>query len=139
MNPKEIEAQWLEELTVQWLRQLNAPGNWWVVHLLIHHGDYRHLEAVLGASPKGVLWERCTFLEHFLRYLTNSVEQGLVSAAAAQSALDSAMQHSVALRRRARSDKSRRRVDNIIQEVESMKKRQANKGMQRIANKHGSR
>jgi len=119
--PKEVEARWLEELTAQRLRELSMSGNWRAVHFLIHQGDYRHVDAVLGAAPRGVLCERCAFLEEFLAYLSNSMERGLVAAAAARSALASVILHSTTSRRRARAEASRHRIERIIQAAESMR------------------
>ncbi len=69
--PQHISNKWLNELTAQKLEILDSPGNWKVVHFLIHHSDFNYLEDILQIVPRGVLWEKCAFLETLLKYGKN--------------------------------------------------------------------
>src|SRR5262249_32272912 len=75
--PPEVEAAWLEELTCDKLRLLSQDGNWTVLHFLNHHTDTDHLAEVMQAVPRGVLWQRCAYLEQFLTYASNAGQAGV--------------------------------------------------------------
>jgi hypothetical protein len=66
--PPEVQSAWLEDLTEIKLRDLRQRGNWRVLHFLNHHADHGHIATVVKAEPKGLLWERCAFLEELLAY-----------------------------------------------------------------------
>ncbi len=121
--PPETEREWLAELTETRVRELDGEDNWRALHFLIHHDDYRHLGAVVAASPKGKLWQRCSYLENLLTYLKKADQRSLVSAGAMESALESVARQCAELGRRARSDKSRRRVEHLAREVEIVTRR----------------
>lgn len=66
--PKELERQWLEELTVVELAHFTRRNNFQVIAFLNHHLDPRHLDAVLRANPRGRAWARRQFLLELLDY-----------------------------------------------------------------------
>jgi hypothetical protein len=111
--PASVSAAWLQELTEKHLSKLSADGNWWSVYVFGHHADYRHVAAVLGSEPRGQHWERCAFLETMLRYVNEAASQGLATADQVEDARRLATRESDQLYRRARSDASRSRVDEI--------------------------
>ena len=82
--PPEVESAWLKELTHVRLRALPRKGNWKVLRFLNNRADYQHLAAVAQAEPKGVLWERCAFLEELLVYARASEKAGGGHSLAAQ-------------------------------------------------------
>jgi hypothetical protein len=67
--PKSMQAEWLGELTISKMKQLNSPGNWWVISFLIHHEDYRFFDQITSAKPLGKFWEKCAFLEDQFEYV----------------------------------------------------------------------
>lgn len=66
--PADVEAGWLRELTERYVAALDQPGNWKSVYFFVHHSDLRHLDKVATATPQGVFWEKCAFLEQVLAY-----------------------------------------------------------------------
>jgi len=110
--PRETQAHWLAELTERRLAALGEPGNHQPISFLIHHGDYTRLEPLARAEPLGFWWERCAFLEALLQYATDRRQRARrwLVRATLQRVLDQANR----LRRRARSEASRRRVDELI-------------------------
>jgi len=67
--PRELEKQWLDELTVIQLDMLESPGNWRVVNFLKNHDDVRHLSRLVHTTPLGAFWERCAYLELLVLYI----------------------------------------------------------------------
>jgi hypothetical protein len=111
--PPEVESAWLEELTDLKLRDLHGRGNWRVLHFLNHHGNYGYLETFLGAEPKGLLWERCAFLEELLVYAHGCEKAGGEASLAAQ-AVQKVVIEARRLRTRARSKSSIGRIQAIL-------------------------
>jgi hypothetical protein len=112
--PPEVRAAWLRELTAARLAVAAEPGNWRVVHFLDHHGDYAHVQLLVDTPPRGALWEQCAFLEELLRYVGNAAQRGLATAAQVEAAAGAVAAHARGIRRRCRSEGSRRRVDAIV-------------------------
>jgi hypothetical protein len=114
--PAEIEAQWLEELTRGKLQSLSQKSNYLTIHFLRHHRDYHHLAALLQSEPKGVLWERCVFIEQLLSYtwefLENGGDKSLYSPAVQKVRFEGEC-----LLKRANSKDSIRRVKAILKEA----------------------
>jgi len=67
--PKQLEKQWLEELTQVKLDLLEQPGNSLVLNFLLNNRDTRHLARILDATPQGPFGLRCAFLEGVLKYV----------------------------------------------------------------------
>ena len=120
--PPETEVEWLRELTRAKLCLLSQAGNWTVVSYLNHHSDFGHLPEILRAEPKGVLWERCAFLENLIEYATRAGKAGcdpsLISEAAGKVVVEAER-----LLKRARSEKSIRRVQEVLEEAPGKKVR----------------
>jgi len=53
--PAEVESGWLRELTEHYVAALDEPGNWKSVYFFNHHGDLRHFDQVVAATPRGSL------------------------------------------------------------------------------------
>jgi hypothetical protein len=116
--PKSTETTWLAEMTTRHLSRLDAAGNWRVVHFLWLHGDCRHLELLSRQAPRGVLWERITFLEHLLDYADlcrGSGRDGSRVAAVIEHVLVEVQR----LRRACRSDQSKARVERLSDRARS--------------------
>jgi len=120
--PKEVEDQWLAELTERKLQRLDQPKNWWSLNFLNDHQDPRHLERVIASPPLGELWERTVYLELMLRYISVCQPAG-VSRELIRTALDTAEEHAQKLVAAARSDKSRDRIARVLTEVERRKRK----------------
>jgi hypothetical protein len=67
--PKQLEKQWLEELTATKLNMLEEGDNWSVVYFLLHHRDTRHLSRIMQATPRGSYGQRCAYLQDVLDYV----------------------------------------------------------------------
>ena len=106
------EAKWLRELTARKLRALRQAGNWRTIHFLNHYSDYRRLSKVFDVKPLGVFWERCVFLEELLEYAMNCDRRA--SPAMIERAISHVMLEAAGLLRRARSEKSRLRVEKLL-------------------------
>ena len=74
--PPQVETTWLKELKRDKLRLLARKGNWRVLDFFLHHADFGHLADFIRAEPRGVLWERCSFLEKLLTYAGEAKEAG---------------------------------------------------------------
>ena len=109
---KELEREWLDELTAIKLKKLQDPGNWSVVHFLWHHGDSRQLSLLIQTKPLGAFWERCAFLEELLVYI------GMCSRGASldeiRDAADYALVEARGLEASVSDEKSRKRLDRLI-------------------------
>lgn len=109
--PAEVEADWLRELTAQYLAALDRPGNWKTVYFLDHHSNLDHFDAVAAAEPRGEAWEQCSFLELAMRYA------GRCSDREPQESLDrfcrSVVRHADLLAKRAREPRLRERIAKI--------------------------
>ena len=126
--PAEIEAAWLEEMTLSRLRGLDAPGNWKVVHFLSSHQDFRHLDAVLGATPMGEMWERCAYVEQLISWMKEAEILELASSEDIRVTLESAEQKASELADSAQSDESRQRIERVFRDIEAMKEEQERGG-----------
>lgn len=115
--PKEFESLWLSELTEQKLALLQSPGNWWSIFFLRSHQDCRHLSDVLQARPLGLLWQRIAFVEEQLAYveMCRRRASGIGDSGAA---IDRVLANTRALRSSCRSDRTRRRVDQLVAKAE---------------------
>lgn len=115
--PKELESQWLSELTKQKLALLKSPGNWWSILFLRSHQDCRHLSDVLQARPLGVLWQRTAYVEEQLAYveMCRRSASGIGDSGAA---IDRVLANARALRSSCRSDRTRKRVDQLVAKAE---------------------
>ena len=111
--PSELEGDWLEELKRDKLRHLSQKGNWRVPHFLLHHSDLGYLADIIQAEPKGVLWERCAFLEELLKY-ASKVKQCERDHALVALAVDKVSFEADRLIKRARSDKSIARIRALL-------------------------
>jgi hypothetical protein len=98
--PRRMERARLRELTRRKPAGLSRKGNWRVLNFRLHHSDYRHLAEVMAAEPKGMLWERCAFLERLLDYAKASADGASVAQAVHKVLADSRR-----LLRRARGEK----------------------------------
>jgi len=67
--PKDLEKQWLEELTTTKLDMLESTDYWHVVNFLLNHRDTRHLPRLLHVKPHGKFGHRCAYLENLLLYI----------------------------------------------------------------------
>jgi hypothetical protein len=113
--PKETETLWLEELTSEKVESLKSSGNWHAIHFFINHDDHRHVENIMAVTPKGELWEKCAFLEEFLKYL--SILETTFSISVREKALKYILEHSNSLLLSGRSNDSRKRILAIINDV----------------------
>jgi hypothetical protein len=115
----EVEAAWLEELKREKLGLLSKKGNWSVVYFFLMHADLGHLADFVQAEPRGVLWERCSFLETLLTYAGEVKKAGrdpaLVSQAARKASIEAER-----LLRRARADRSVERVRAILAQARQL-------------------
>ena len=112
---KETEAIWLEELTSRKIESLNLPGNWSAIHFFIHHGDLQRIENIMAVTPKGKLWEKCAFLEEFLKYLSIVDESSSVSTC--EKGLKYILEHSNKLLSSDGSFDTRKRILAIVDEA----------------------
>jgi hypothetical protein len=115
--PRDLEREWLRQLTARHLAALVKPGNWWTLNFLVHHRDTNHLERVIATPPLGELWQRTAYLEFMLEYISACQSAG-VSRAQIASALQVVQQHAMHLITRSRSEASRARVAKVLLEVE---------------------
>lgn len=115
--PKELESQWLGELTEQKLDLLQSPGNWWSIFFLLSHQDCRHLRDVLHARPLGVLWQRIAFVEDQLAYV-EMCRRCVSDTGDSGAAIDRVLTNARELRSSCRSDRTRRRVDQLVAKAE---------------------
>jgi hypothetical protein len=115
--PPKTEAAWLEKLTQQKLAALQLKGNWAAIHFLAHHGDYGHLAQIVAVEPKGLLWERCTFLEEMLAYVRGCI--GYVDGLLVGQAIDRVIEEASRLMLKARSQASQSRIEQIARDSES--------------------
>jgi hypothetical protein len=111
--PPEVESAWLEELTDMKLRDLHRSGNWRVLHFLNQHANHGHLATLLGAEAKGLLWERCAFLEELLLYARACGKAGCEPSLVGQ-AVRRVVVESDRLLDRARSKASTDRIQAIL-------------------------
>jgi hypothetical protein len=114
--PPDVERAWLEELAATKLELLARPGNWHVVHFLLHHGDTRHLTRLVEAKPLGVVWERCAYLETLLKYV--DICSGAYDADDLQAAVEQVLSEARALTPRVRSARSSARVGSLVAAAE---------------------
>ena len=115
--PRDLEQEWLRELTARHLAELDKPGNWWTLNFLVHHGDTNHLERVIAAPPLGELWQRTTYLELMLEYVSACQSAGAPRARIA-SAVELVRKHAMNLMIRSRSETSRARISKVLGEAE---------------------
>ena len=115
--PKELESQWLRELTEQKLGLLQSPGNWWSIFFLLSHQDCRHLSLVLKARPLGLLWQRIAFVEEQLEYV-EMCRRGASGLGDSGGEIDRVLANARGLRSSCRSDRTRRRVDQLVAKAE---------------------
>jgi hypothetical protein len=119
--PPATEDEWLQELTRSRVAELDQPGNWRSVNFLLHHGNFAHVDEVLAAAPKGVLWERCSFLELALKYLAEARERGRATEAEVEAGVNALAQQASILTRRARSTDSRARCRSIEDQARTLR------------------
>lgn len=115
--PKDLEREWLRELTARHLAALDKPGNWWTLNFLVHHRDTNHLERVMATPPLGELWQRTAYLELMLQYISACQSAG-ASRARIASALELVQKQANDLLTRSRSEASRARVARVATEAE---------------------
>ena len=115
--PKELESKWLGELTEQKLALLQSPGNWWSIFFLQSHQDCRHLSEILQARPLGLLWQRIAFVEEQLAYV-ETCRRRAPGIGDSGSAIDRVLANARALRSSCRSERTRRRVDQLVAKAE---------------------
>lgn len=119
--PAELEAQWLEQLTKTKLGDLSKPGNYWVLHFLLHHQDFRHFSIVTDAVPLGTLWQKSAFLEDLLDYIRQcqrpNPQQWILEAT------NRLLVHAHTLRGKARAKESVARIDRLIEESNVFRRR----------------
>jgi hypothetical protein len=114
--PAEVEAGWRRELTDKYLDALDRPGNWMSVYFFDHHGDLTHFDEVVAATPQGVFWEKCAFLEHLLRYADKcSVE---VPQPRIHEVYQDVLRHARRLAREAREPKHVQRIERLKERAE---------------------
>lgn len=117
--PREVEVTWLEELKRDKLRLLSEKGNWRVVYFFLDHGDLGHLAEFVQAEPRGVLWERCSYLEKLLTYADEvrkaEREPDLVAQAVCRVILGAER-----LLKRTRAAKSIERVRNVLLQAQQL-------------------
>jgi len=119
--PAKTEAAWLEELRQQKLAALQSKGNWAAIHFLAHHGDYGHLVQIVAVEPRGLLWERCAFLEEMLAYARGCIE--CVDNLLVAQAIDRVIEEASRLMLKARSQASLARIEQISRNAKSTRKR----------------
>jgi hypothetical protein len=98
-------------MTARYLARLDEAGNWKVVHFLWLHEDCRHLEILSRQAPRGVLWERASFLEHLLDCADQC--SATCEAATIRGVVQHALAESESLRRACRSDRTTARVQDV--------------------------
>lgn len=111
--PVEAEAAWLAELKHEKLRRLSQEGNWQVLHFFLHHADLGHLADFIRAEPRGMLWERCSFLEKLLENAGEVKRSGLDPALVAQAAGKASLE-AERLLKRAKSEGSIGRIRAVL-------------------------
>lgn len=111
--PRDVEAVWLDEMKSDKLRLLSQKGNWRIVYFFHHHSDLGHLADFIEAEPKGVLWERCCFLETLLKYAGAAREAGRDDSLVSE-AVRKVTHEAQRLLKRARSDASSGRVRAVL-------------------------
>jgi hypothetical protein len=67
--PRELEAQWRDEMAADKIAKLAEPGNWRSLNYLCHHNNTGFLREVAHAEPLGELWQRISYLELALEYV----------------------------------------------------------------------
>jgi hypothetical protein len=111
--PPEVEATWLEELKRDKLRLLSQKGNWQVLDFFLNHADLGHLADFIQAEPRGMLWERCSFLEKLLTY-AGEVKNAGRDPALVSRAVRKAIFEAERLLKRARADSSIGRIRAVL-------------------------
>jgi len=111
--PLEVEAAWLEELKHEKLRHLSQKGNWQVLYFFLHHSDLGHLAEFIQAEPRGMLWERCSYVEKLLMY-AGEVKRGVRDPTLVSQAVGKALFEAERLLKRARSDASIGRIRAVM-------------------------
>ncbi|WP_165252374.1 hypothetical protein [Paludisphaera soli] len=111
--PPELQAAWLAELKNEKLRHLAFRGNWQVPLFFLHHADLDHLAHFIQARPRGVLWERCSFLDHLLAYAEAARQVGGDLDMIAQAARKS-IREADRLLRRAKAASSINRIHDVL-------------------------
>ena len=117
--PKDLEDQWLAEMTLMYLAKLDATGNWWTIQFLESHRDFAHLDRLLQAVPLGRPWERCAYLEFLVRYARACFDEGQ----AAQNVLRACRyieEQADLIRRRVRASDMVARVEEVRREAEAL-------------------
>jgi hypothetical protein len=115
--PREVEAEWLAELTDSYLQSLGSPGNWRAVHFFRNHHDCGHLGALTNARPRGVLWERTAYLEHLLDYVA-MCRSGTGGTNEARASVEHVISEASRLRAACRADRTRKRVDALVEKAQ---------------------
>jgi hypothetical protein len=113
---RDLERQWMRELTARHLAALNKPGNWWTLNFLVHHRDTSHLEVIIGSPPLGEVWQRTAYLELMLDYIGACQSAGAARSQIA-SALEAVQIHAIDLVRSTRSDASRARAARVLEDA----------------------
>lgn len=115
--PPELETLWLDELKSEKLRQLSQKGNRHVIWFFQHHSDLGHLADFIAAEPRGMLWERCSFLERLLEY-TRAVHTARRDDVLVPQAVRKVVVEAERLLKRARSEASIKRVREVLAEAQ---------------------
>jgi hypothetical protein len=113
--PKQLEKQWLEELTTTRLDMLEKPGNWDVVHFLWHHSDTRYLPRLIQTKPLGAVRQRCSYLENLLGYVTMCARAHAVSQTQIREAAEYVLDQAKILDTDTGEEGSRCRVQLILE------------------------
>lgn len=112
--PKELEKQWMEELTATKLDLLDGPGYWHVASFLLHHRDTRHLTRLLNVKTRGESGHRCAYLEDLLRYVEMCVRVDAVNDIRVWEAAEYVLKQAQVLDADAGQGASRSRVSRIL-------------------------
>lgn len=115
--PESMQAEWLEELTISKMKQLNSPGNWRVISFLIHHGDHRFFDQITAAKPLGKFWEKCAFLEDQFEYVKACRRKH--RGHRYLKVIGCILEEARVLRKRVRAATSVNRVENLIEAISS--------------------
>lgn len=112
--PKQLEKQWLEELTATKLNMLEEGNNWSVVYFLLHHRDTRHLPRIMQATPRGSYGQRCAYLQDVLNYVKMCARAQDIGKTQMRQAAQYVLEQARVIEIDARQGDSRDRVGGII-------------------------
>lgn len=115
--PKEVENQWLSELSAQKLALFDQAPNGGIIHFFWHHADVRHLQRFVEAEPVGDYTARRVYMWDLFNYTKICVP--CYSSWAIEQALNRSVQLGESLAAEADDEQSRAQMNKVVSTVRS--------------------